>query len=214
MKRFTVVSCLVGLLCASRAMACDLCSVHAASEAQGGSGQGFYGGAAEQFTRFDTLQSSGRTVSNDGENLNSLTSQLFVGYNIHPRFGVQLNLPIIYREYHRQFASAADGHVFSPATHSEGGLGDASLIGNLRAYEYLSEDLTFNWTVLGGIKFPTGASHHLNPDETDFSTGIGGHDLAMGSGSYDGLVGTGVFARWKRAFLTANMQYAIRSEGA
>jgi len=44
--------------------------------------------------------------------------------------------------------------------------------------------------------------------------GIGGHDLALGSGSYDGIVGTGVFGRWKKGFLTANVQYAIRSEGS
>ncbi|MDB6020828.1 MAG: hypothetical protein JWQ04_685, partial [Pedosphaera sp.] len=44
--------------------------------------------------------------------------------------------------------------------------------------------------------------------------GIGGHDLTYGSGSVDGLVGTGMVARWKRYFLTASVQYAIRSPGA
>ena len=43
--------------------------------------------------------------------------------------------------------------------------------------------------------------------------GIGGHDLALGSGSFDGLVGTGFNARWKRLFLNGAMQYAIRTEG-
>ena len=35
----------------------------------------------------------------------------------------------------------------------------------------------------------------------------------MGTGSFDGIVGTGIFTRWKRLFLTANVQYAIRSKG-
>ena len=35
----------------------------------------------------------------------------------------------------------------------------------------------------------------------------------MGTGSFDGIVGTGIFTRWRRLFLTANAQYAIRSKG-
>jgi hypothetical protein len=70
-----------------------------------------------------------------------------------------------------------------------------------------------NWNALAGLKFPTGDSRHLNPNEEDFAAGIGGHDLALGSGSFDGVIGTDIFARWSRLFLTAGTQYAIRSEG-
>jgi hypothetical protein len=204
MQRFIVVSCLLGLVSTSRVMACDLCAVYAATEARGGGDGGLYGGIAEQFTYYNTLQSGGQTVANDGEYIDSLVSQVFVGYNLNDRFGVQFNLPVIYRAY----GSSAGRN------HSEGGIGDLSLIGNYLIYQKIEEDFTFNWTALGGIKFPTGSAEHLNPNGTDFSTGIGGHDLTMGSGSYDGLVGTGVFARWKRLFLTANMQYTVRSTGA
>jgi hypothetical protein len=178
--------------------------VYAATEAQGGTGARLYGGIAEQFTYFNTLQSDGHTIANDGEYIDSLVSQVFVGYHVNNRFGVQFNLPVIYRAY----GSDSGGN------HSEGGIGDVSLIGNLLVYQKLEESFTFNWTALGGVKFPTGSASHLNPSETDFATGIGGHDLTLGSGSFDGLVGTGVFARWKRLFLTANMQYSIRSEGS
>jgi len=51
------------------------------------------------------------------------------------------------------------------------------------------------------------------PKTSELPEGIGGHDLALGSGSFDGLVGTGLFARWNKLFATANVQYAIRSEG-
>ena len=57
MKKFIVVLCVVSLLCASRTLACDICSVYAASEAQGGSGEGLYGGVAEQFTGQSQLTS-------------------------------------------------------------------------------------------------------------------------------------------------------------
>ena len=204
MKNSIVVSCLLGLLCVGRATACDLCAVYAATEAQGKGGLGLYAGIAEQFTRYNTLQANGHTVANDGEYINSLISQVFVGYNVNDRFGVQFNLPVIYRAY------GSD----SGGDHGEGGLGDVSLIGNFLVYQKLTEDFTFNWTALGGIKFPTGSSRRLDPSKPDFATGIGGHDLTLGSGSYDGLVGTGVSARWKRLFLNANMQYTVRSEGS
>jgi hypothetical protein len=38
--------------------------------------------------------------------------------------------------------------------------------------------------------------------------------LTFGSGSYDGLVGTGFSTRWKKLFLTGEMQYSIRTVGA
>jgi hypothetical protein len=183
--------------------ACDLCAIYGAMEAQGVSERGFFGGVAEQYTYFGTFQSGGHDATNpDGERLNSLTSQAFIGYNINDRFGLQFNLPVIYREYSK------DG------THgSEVGIGDVSLIGNVRLYEKLTETASFRWTALGGIKFPTGDTDKLNPAAPDFAAGIGGHDLTLGSGSYDGLVGTGFYAGTKRVFLTGAMQYAIRTEG-
>ena len=44
-------------------------------------------------------------------------------------------------------------------------------------------------------------------------SGIHGHDLALGSGSYDGVLGTSGFFRRQRFFLSAAAQYAIRTKG-
>jgi hypothetical protein len=198
-----LISAVLAGACGRPAVGCDLCSVYAATEAQGGSGKGFFGGLAEQYTYFNTLQIRGNDVANPGDQyLKSSVSQVFAGYNFNNRIGVQFNLPVIYRSY-----------GYGLARGSEAGIGDASLIGNLRLYEKLTETFTFNWTALGGVKFPTGSASHLNPAEPDFSPGIGGHDLALGSGSYDGVVGTAFFARWRRLFLTGTMQYAARSGG-
>ena len=190
-------------VCAQPVVACDLCSIYAATEAQVLGGRGFFAGVAEQFTEFNTFQIDGHEVPNGGNQyLDSSVSQLFGGYNFNNRIGFQFNLPVIYRQF---------GYLSNRG--SESGIGDASLIGNVRLYQKLTETFTFNWTALGGLKFPTGDSSRLNPNMEDFAPGIGGHDLALGSGSFDGLVGTGLFARWKRLFLTGAMQYAARTEG-
>jgi hypothetical protein len=188
---------LVGMVPA--ALACDICAVYSAQEAQNGS-KGPFAGVAAQYTYFGTLQDNGHPVAANGEYIDSLVSQIYAGYSFNSRFSVQFTLPVIYRA----FGTAA-------MSDSETGLGDVSLTGNLRLWQMHRGDFTLNWSGLGGIKFPTGDSSRLG--QPDFAPGIGGHDLALGSGSYDGLVGTSFFARWKRLFLDGQMQYAIRTEG-
>ena len=189
--------------CAQRAFGCDLCSIYAAAQAQGGAGQGLFAGVAEQFTQFGTLRENGQRIPSEGQYIHSSVSQVFAGYNVNNRFGVQLNLPVIYRGYG---SDTIHGTV--------SGIGDLSLTASFRAYEKLSEASNFDWTMLAGVKFPTGDPSLLNTPDSELPEGIGGHDLALGSGSYDGIVGTGIFGRWKRGFFTASVQYAIRSEGA
>ncbi len=184
------------------AMACDICSVYSANEAQGG-GKGFFAGTAEQFTEFGTLQDDGHAVAGHGEYIHSLVAQIFAGYNFNKYVGVQLNVPFIYRGYGSDLMHA-----------SVAGIGDASLVGNFRLFQRSATDWTFAWNALGGIKLPTGDSSKLNTPDSALPDGIGGHDIALGSGSVDGLVGTGFSARWKKLFLNAQMQYAIRSEGS
>jgi Putative MetA-pathway of phenol degradation len=202
-KTILATACLLALLGTQPVRGCDLCAIYAATEAQAGQGNGFYAGVAEQYTYFDTLQSQGDTVSNDGEYIHSLVSQLYVGYRFNDRVGVQFNVPMIYREFGSNDGS---GH--------ESGFGDMSLIGTFAVWQECDPDYNVNWSLLGGVKFPTGDPSRLNPNEPDVATGIGGHDLALGSGSFDGLAGTSVFARWKRLMATASTQYAIRTTGA
>jgi hypothetical protein len=202
MKRFLPL--VLAGTCVQPALACDLCSVYAATQAQGETGHGFFGGVAEQYTYFHTLQIGGHDVPNEGNQfLNSLISQAFVGYNFSDRAGIQLNLPVVYRSYGYE---STRGHEF--------GIGDLFLLGNFRLYERQTRHFTFAWTALGGVKFPTGSTSQLDPSQEEFAPGIGGHDLTLGSGSWDGVVGTGVFGRWKHVFVTGAMQYAARSEGA
>ncbi|HZI32579.1 MAG TPA: hypothetical protein VFF11_09565 [Candidatus Binatia bacterium] len=206
------LSALAGVL-ATPAVGCDLCSIYSATQARGEIGEGFYAGVAEQFTHFGTVQVDGRKVPNEvGQYLDSSISQLFAGYNFNDRFGVQLNLPVVYRSFKRP-----DGFEIDRGT--ESGPGDVSLIGNFLVYRMLRENLTFSWSVLGGIKFPTGSTDRMREELNEVEvpgapeSGIHGHDLTLGTGSFDGVVGTGIFTRWQRLFLTVSAQYAIRTKG-
>lgn len=201
MKKQILTATVLAAAGAQPVWSCDLCAIYSATAAQG-DGKGYYGGVAEQFTEFGTLQLDSRKEAGHGEYLDSLTSQVFAGYNFNKHFGLQFNLPIIYRAYG---SDAMRGSV--------SGIGDASLVGNVVLYRKGDVDWTFSWTALGGIKFPTGDSGRLHTPDSALPAGIGGHDLALGSGSFDGLAGTGFSSRWKRAFLDGQMQYGIRTEG-
>ena len=200
--------------CAQPVLACDLCAIYSASQARGEVGLGAFTGVAEQFTRFGTVQVDGHEVSNpSGQYLNSSISQVFAGYNFNERFGVQFNVPVIYRSFKRPDSMGGIDRG------TESGIGDVSLLGTFVPYRKLTENFTFSWTLLGGIKFPTGSSDRIKEELNEVEkpvgppSGIHGHDLTLGMGSYDGIVGTGVYARWHKGFLSASVQYAIRSEG-
>ncbi|MDB6057722.1 MAG: hypothetical protein JWO95_1566 [Verrucomicrobiales bacterium] len=212
LKSFAFVALTVAS--AQSLMACDICGCFDANGACGmGIGpsskytmeieKGFIGGVAEQFTHFGTLQADGHRIDQHGEFINSSMSQVFALYNFNKRFGLQLNVPMIYREW---------GSDVMPHQHTSG-IGDVSLVGNVRLYERLQQNTTLTWSLLGGVKVPTGNSSKLQLSDDDLPQGIGGHDLALGSGSFDGVVGTSVYGRWHRWFGSAAVQYAIRTRG-
>jgi hypothetical protein len=197
------------------ASACDLCAVYSAAQAHGEIGKGPFLGLVQQYTHLGTVQVDGQEIPNEvGQFMNSSISQVFVGYNFNDRIGVQFNTPIIYRWFKRP-----DG-LGGIQTGNEYGPGDVSLLGNFTPYIYQSMDSTFRWTLTGGIKFPTGSSERLEEEFNEIedpigpASGIHGHDLALGSGSYDGIVGSSLFGRMKRGYISADVQYMIRSTGA
>ena len=212
MKTFNLFLILISEF-ATSIQACDSCAVYSATQAHGEIGKGFFGGVAERFTHFGTMQEDGREVKNEaGQYLDSSISQLYAGYNFNDRVGLQFNLPIIYRSFKRP-------EGFSIGRGTESGLGDIALLANLRAYRRETKKFTVNWNIIAGMKFPSGSSDRIKEEFSEIEvpgapeSGIHGHDLALGSGSYDGIIGTGIFLRYQRAFLTANTQYAIRSTG-
>jgi len=193
--------------------ACDLCSVYSSAQASGELGRGFQVGLAEQFTHFGTLQLDGDEVPDEAnQHLDSSVTQVFAGWNFLNNAGVQLNVPIIHRSFSRPEGFETDNGT-------ESGLGDIALTGHYQFVLRDKEDSTIRLSLLGGIKLPTGSSDRLQEELSEEEvpgapeSGIHGHDLALGSGSVDGLMGASIFARQNRWFLGANVQYAIRSEG-
>ena len=245
--------CLLSLLTPASIHACDVCGCYTPNQElnsepfhprQGG----FYLAAAEQYTFFGTTKFSGREVPNAADQYEqSSITQVIGGYNFNDRLGVQINAPLIDREYKRPA-----GFVNERGTVS--GLGDMSLLFNFVAVHTEANpgsstvlpqhargkdggkdnpppgfahrdggrprDFTFTLNLIAGIKFPTGRASRIkeefNEVEIEGATpsGIHGHDLALGSGSYDAVLGAGGFARYKAGFFQASAQYTVRTTGA
>ena len=209
-----LIPAVLAVACAQPVSACDLCGIYAPSLTRVETERGPFAGIAEQFTHFGTVQVDGHEVADpSGQYLDSSVSQVFAGYNFNERFGLQFTMPVIYRSFKRPDGAGGIDQG------TESGLGDASLLATFVPYRHLGDDFSLNWSVLGGVKFPTGNSDRIGEELNEVEnpvgppSGIHGHDLTLGSGSYDGIIGTGVFTRWHKGFLSANVQYAIRSKG-
>lgn len=205
------IGALLGL--ALQAGACDVCAIYTSNHAAGQASTGLYFGASEQFTSFGSLRLEGNEVANPtDQRLSSSITQAVIGYGLTERFSIQANLPYIDRNFRRPEGFQIDkGH--------ESGIGDASVLGKFRIFEKDSGDLAISWSALGGLKLPTGSSKRIREELNEVEipgapeSGIHGHDLALGSGSIDGVIGTDFHFRYQRFILTASVQYSIRTEG-
>jgi len=207
------------ILCAAAPVfACDICAVYRATEARA-SKEGWYAGAFEQFTRFGTLRENGQKVDNPtGQYMNSSITQFLVGYQFSEKFGLQLNVPYIRRTFKRPTGVAG-----APAPTESGtvsGLGDFALTGNFQGYHYRTEKSTLVWNVLAGVKLPTGSADRIKEEFMETAdpaappSGVHGHDLALGTGSFDGIFGTSVYGRHGRFFGMSDLHVMIRNKGA
>ena len=194
---------------------------------------GFYTAIAEQFTHFGSLQFDDREVANPtGQRLESSITQFVGGYGINDRFALQFNAPFIYREFRRPEGFAIDeGNV--------SGIGDVSLLAKAVLWHFAStarrefnlegknpvaieheSDCTCSIVALAGLKFPTGDSSRLKEEFHEVEipgapeSGIHGHDLTLGTGSYDGIFGAQSSLRYKNFFAEANGQFTLRGDGA
>jgi len=200
-------------LSARAVMACDLCAVYNASAARGESSAGFHIAVAEQFTHSGTLQDNGEEISDPvGQFRDSSITSLILGYNLHPRFGLGLNLPYIHRSFRR-----AEGFEIEEGT--ESGLGDMSLLGRFVVYTKPEHEYSIFLSVFAGVEFPTGDSDRLQEEVGEEEipgappSGVHGNDLALGSGSFDAIAGVSGNAQWRRFLFAADVQYFIRTRG-
>lgn len=211
-RKIVLVACLGAAILAPTAHACDVCSVYAFFDTREPA-SGFYASLFEQYTDFATLRLDGVEVDNpEGEFLHSSITQVAAGYQATPRLGVQVNVPYAHRSYRRAGEEGVE-------TGSESGIGDVTVLAHFRAVERAWGESSLIWTVLGGVELPTGDTDRLLEEvnegdgEEEHASGVHGHDLALGSGSVDGLVGTSVYASRNRFDLEASAQYALRTVG-
>jgi len=217
--------------------ACDLCGCYTpqveSMSKEKVSLTGFYTAIAEQFTYFGSLQFDDREVANPtGQRLESSITQFVVGYGVNNRFALQFNTPFIYRDFRRPEGFAIDeGNV--------SGIGDVSLLVKAVLWHFAStarrefnvegknpvaieheSDCTCSIVALAGLKFPTGDSGRLKEEFHEVEipgapeSGIHGHDLTLGTGSYDGIFGVQSSLRYKNFFAEANSQFTLRGDGA
>jgi hypothetical protein len=230
------------LLASTATRACDLCGCYtpqldAMTNMESAPffewAHGSYAAVDEQFTRFATVQVNGEEVANPtGQYLNSSITQFVIGYGITSRLALQLDVPLIYREFKRPEGLRIDRGT-------ESGLGDTSLLLRIVAFHYSSAgrrsfdlsgknpvaiehepDFTASAILIAGLKFPTGDTSRLKEefDEVEIpgapESGIHGHDLTLGTGSYDGIFGAQTALRYKDLFFETNVQFALRGDGA
>jgi hypothetical protein len=194
---------------------------------------GFYVAVAEQFTHFGTVQVDGEEVANPtGQYLDSSITQLVAGYSITSRLGLQINAPFIYRSFERP-----EGFEIDRGT--ESGLGDISLLAKYVLFHTekggtshvdfadpksprivsTEPDFTASVVLMAGVKFPTGDTDRIKEELKEEEipgappSGIHGHDLALGTGSYDGIFAAQTSLRYRNLFFQADAQFALRGPG-
>jgi len=214
----------------SAVMACDICAIYPATEMQE-TRTGLRLGLAQQYSHFTTLQKDGDEIANpDDERLDSVITQFLLGYQVHPRVRLQMNVPVIFRDFRRVTATGVNDA-------DENGLGDLSITGNVLVWSNVSEQSVVRLSVLGGLKFPTGNADRLKeevpPDPNDVlngqhfgpasdygggahsgvQSGIHGHDLALGTGSFDPVFGGHLLVTWEHFYWATDIQYVVRTRG-
>jgi len=217
-----LVSCFSG-------KACELCAIYGADNSLGNSSSGFLLAFSEQYIQAHHLQAEGESFSTvpflSQAHLDSSYTHIVPGYNFSSRFGVSLNAPLIYRDYHITQFTTTGGTVDKQGTLF--GLGDLALIGRVNVIQKIAMKHSINVAVLAGVKFQTGDTDQLDQevaeariDQEIFGKNhphgaIGGvhqHDLTLGSGSYDGVFGVVSNFRYDRWFFNNQLQYYLRSE--
>ena len=205
----------------------------AAHSAQSGWLDRAYLAVAEQFTHFGTVQIDGEEAPNpSGQYEDSSITQLVLGYGFTSRFAIQINIPWIYRSFQRPEGFAIDRGT-------EAGLGDVSLIGKFvllhkeiggsrrpnfedpknPRMEIREPDFTVSTLLLGGVKFPTGDSSRIKEEFQEVQipgapvSGIHGHDLTLGTGSYDAVIGSQTSLRYQSFFFEGDVQFTLRGDG-
>jgi hypothetical protein len=228
-------SAFIVLIAGHVAQACELCAVYSAGSALGETGHGLSFSLAEQYIPYRTTQFDGQEVTVATPSyVDSSITHIVPGYNFSPRFGISFNLPLVYLGFRRtdlRYSLTAPPVLFTEQGH-EFGLGDAAMIGRFAIFQKREMTYGILVNVLGGVKLPTGDASRIDdevaqtrifeaflPPGTPHDplghsvSSVHQHELALGSGSYDGIFGLTLNSRWRQWFFNGQFQYYLRTRG-
>ncbi len=225
------------------ALACDVCAVYTATEVREGRTGPALGVAEQFTHFGTLRRGGDEVENPFDERIDSSITQVVAGYAPIPDLALQANLPIIRRSFRRVEEGVAVGGTesgigdlsliarYTPWTHvTATSLVRLTLIGGVKLptgdSDRLREELAHGAgegehaagarvaSIAGAPSVAQSVRFHAGqlPDD-EVESGVHGHDLALGSGSFDGILGAGLFASRGRAFATATVQYAIRGRG-
>ena len=223
------------LFAATSIFGCELCAIYSADSARGTSSGGFLVSVSEQFTAYRVTQFEGEEFPfPDPDYLDNSITHVVPTYNFSPRFGVSLNIPVVYNTFERndvRYFPPPKLPEFETERGSEFGLGDMSLIGRATVWRLDNMDYAVSLNLLAGVKFPTGDSSRIE-DEVEQArlfraflppgaphdplghsqSAVHQHMIAPGSGSWDGVFGVTLNTRWQKWFFNSQFQYYLRTE--
>lgn len=195
------------------AVACDSCALYIAD---GADRPGCTATVAPQFTHLGSVQDGADELPNPvHQYLDSRNTQFVLGYSPGGSWHLQFTLPYLVKTYLRpDHALIETGRV--------SGLGDATLAAQYRLWQRTAatgDALALD--VLGGVKFATGDASHLGDEighthhhHANFpDSGVHGHDLALGSGSTDSVLGADGSWTHGRLLLRGAIQIKLRRPG-
>lgn len=211
------------------ANACDLCQaynpqlhsagVSSSDSLDGTASKGMFAGLSHRFTHYESNVRQDGFTSFPGQHLESNITQIIAGGELMPSTVMQFNLPFITRSYRRVVDRSVDKG-------SETGIGDA--VAQLRymlpqvGQSCASDGYTLHTEVNAGLKLPTGDSGRLGEEReevtalrhgTQEGSLVGGDDLALGSGSFDPILGAKAVLDIDPIFFSAHASYAFRQPG-
>jgi len=227
-------------LYASPLLACDVCKIFLAQTSETHLEQGFFTGANVDYSHFGSIQMNGKEVPNIfGQKLNSVTTNLYVGYQPLSWLGGQVNIPLVYKDYQRIYGDFMERGSVS-------GMGDTSFLVSVQPLLKFFPDSLVGISAFSGIIFPTGDITELKRDllttppcsqnQTAASTtalrqghaghadvsaenncsnaptsAIHGHELSLGTGAFAAVTGLQAHSAIQRFYAQGGIQYVMNT---
>ncbi len=217
---------------------CDVCALYSAVQNETPVANAFRLSLAEQFTALDRIKTDGHYTENTyNQFLKSSVTQVSGQYDVSNSTSLQLVVPVVSRTWRR----IEDEKV---QRGSDAGIGDITLLAHYVPVNYSNGNVLARLRVFGGVELPTGDAHYLGEEGAPGHHGDGehsqdemvhhsltqkhngtvhapqsanavhGHDITLGSGSWDFPLGAGLYTQWKSFIWQTDAQYTIRTEGA